>query len=49
MKKRGYLICCCDQAREGCKVMCPKGKKINPNEVIPIPQWKRKFDKYLMP
>ena len=40
--KKGQIICCCDKANKNCYLTCIKGRKINPDKVYVVPQWKRK-------
>ncbi len=42
MKKKGMLICCCDKASKNCYLTCTKGRRLDPERVFIVPQWKRK-------
>lgn len=41
-KSKGKLLCVCREARPNCELLCPRGRKLNPDEVFNWPQWLRK-------
>lgn len=42
MKNHTQIICCCDGAERNCYLTCAKGRRLNPDQVYNIPQWKKK-------
>ena len=41
MKKKGLLICVCTAADNNCSILCPKGRKLDPDIVYNYPKWKQ--------
>jgi hypothetical protein len=39
--KRAEIICCCEEADNNCYLLCPKGKRLNPDKVYKIARWKK--------
>jgi hypothetical protein len=43
--KQAELVCCCRLAAKDCDIVCPKGRRLNPDHCFNIPYWDYKNSK----